>query len=144
MPGARELRNLCQAVQVSPNKLLFGKELPFESRSVMNALTDTESENDMVARMRATMLLYMLAADEREALLTLAKSLAIARHGEEAVRQQVLGADFFTGMMREMMEQTREAVVTGQPVDTAAFAPNLEKFLERQGHKPAPEKLLKK
>lgn len=144
MPGARELRNLCQAVQVSPNKLLFGKELPFESQSVMNALTDTESENDMVARMRATMLLYMLAADEREALLTLAKSLAIARHGEEAVRQQVLGADFFTGMMREMMEQTREAVVTGQPVDTAAFAPNLEKFLERQGHKPAPEKLLKK
>ncbi|MDO8769361.1 MAG: helix-turn-helix transcriptional regulator [Burkholderiaceae bacterium] len=144
MPGARELRNLCQAVQVSPNKLLFGRELPFESRSVMNALADTESENDGVARMRATMVLYMLAADEREALLTLAKSLAIARHGEEEVRKQILGADLLTGMMREIMEQTRTATATGRPVDTAAFGQNLENFMDRQGHKPAPEKLPKK
>src|SRR5690606_4832477 len=40
LPGARELRELCQALQVSPNKLLFGTEAPFKERTLTNLLAD--------------------------------------------------------------------------------------------------------
>jgi len=144
MPGSRELRDLCQALQVSPNKMLFGKELPFESRSIMDSLTNGESENDAVSRVRATMLLYLLASDERDSILTLARSLAIARHGLEEVKQTLLGADALTGMLRGMALASSEAVRADKPIDIEKFASGLDGFLTRQGHKPEPKKLLKK
>lgn len=142
MPGARELRELCQALQVSPNKLLFGKELPFSPRSVMDALVDIESENDTVARMRATMLLFMISSDERASILTLVQSLAVARHGMEKVKESILGADLFTGFAREVMQATNEAYRTGNPIDGESFGKRFEDFMDRQGHIPDPKKLL--
>lgn len=144
MPGARELRELCQALQVSPNKLLFGRELPFEARSVMNAIVDTESEDDAVARGRATELLFLLASDERQAILTLAHSLAIARLGEEEVSKRLIGADAFLGVMREILLATRDAMATGTEIDAKSIASKMDSFMERQGHKADPERLPKK
>jgi transcriptional regulator with XRE-family HTH domain len=144
LPGARELRELSQALQVSPNKLLFGKELPFESRSVMGPVIEAESENEAVSRMRATLLLFMLASDERESILTLARSLAIARHGQEEVQRQLATGDVMTGLIRGMAEATHEALLTKKPIDTDKFAPNLNAFMSRQGHISDPEKLPKK
>ena len=144
MPGARELRELSQALQVSPNKLLFGKELPFEARTVLDALTNGESEDELVSRTRATMIFCLLASDERESIMTLARSLAIARHGVEKVKEALLGADFITGMMREMIVQGSHAVETGTPINLKSFGPNLDAFMNWQGHNPSPKKLPKK
>lgn len=144
MPGARELRELCNALQVSPNKLLFGKELPFEPRTVMDQLTYGEPENEAVARVRAMMLFCLLASDEREAIFTLARSLAVARHGVDEVKNAMLGADFMAGLTREMIQAGSDAVRTGTPMDVDSFGPNLEAFMDRQGHNPDPKRLLKK
>lgn len=144
MPGARELRELCNALQVSPNKLLFGKELPFESRSIMGPVIEAESENDAVSRVRATLLLFMLASDERESILTLARSLAIARHGQEEVQKHMATGDLMTGLMRGMAEATHEAFLNKKPIDTEKFAPSLDAFMNRQGHNPDPKKLPEK
>lgn len=144
LPGARELRELSQALQLSPNKLLFGKELPFEPRSVMGSVIDSESEDDAVSRVRATLLLFMLASDERESILTLARSLAIARHGQEEVQRQLATGDAMTGLMRGMAEATHEAFLSKKPIDTEKLAPNLDAFMNRQGHIPDPKKLPKK
>lgn len=144
MPGARELRELCQALQVSPNKLLFGKELPFEPRSIMDQLTNGESENDAVARARGMMLFCLLASDEREAIFTLARSLAVARHGMEEVKQALLSADAMIGMARGMFKATDEALATGNEIDPQKIGSDFEAFLNRQGHIPDPKRLLKK
>lgn len=144
MPGARELRELCNALQVSPNKLLFGKELPFEPRTVMDQLTYGEPEKEAVARVRAMMLFCLLASDEREAIFTLARSLAVARHGVDEVKNAMLGADLMAGMTREMIQAGSDAVHTGTPMDMDSFGPNLEAFMDRQGHNPDPKRLPKK
>ena len=144
MPGARELRELCNALQVSPNKLLFGKELPFEARSVMGAVLNDEPENETVARVRAMMLFCLLASDEREAIFTLARSLAVARHGLEVVKQALIGADAMTGVTRSFFKATDEAIATGQDIDPQKTALDLEGFLHRQGHIPDSKRLPKK
>jgi len=144
MPGARELRELCNALQLSPNKLLFGKELPFEPRTVMDQMTYGETENEAVARARAMMLFCLLASDEREAIFTLARSLAVARHGVDEVKNALLGADLMAGMTREMIQAGSDAVCTGMPMDMNSFGPNLEAFMDRQGHNPDLKRLPKK
>lgn len=144
MPGARELRQLCNALQVSPNRLLFGKELPFEQRTVMDQLTYGEPENEAVARARAMTLFPLLASDEREAIFTLIRSLAVARHGVEEVENAMTGADLVTGVTLEMIKAGSDAVRMGKPIDMDFFGPNLEAFMDRQGHNPDPKRLPKK
>ena len=144
MPGARELRELCNALQVSPNKLLFGKELPFESRSVLNALTESEAEIEMASRVHATILFFMLASDERKAIETLVRSLAIARHGVEEVKRTLLDTDLLTGITRGMMLATRDSLATGTDINPESLGSELEDFMNRQSHNPDPKKLLKK
>ncbi|WP_162240432.1 MULTISPECIES: helix-turn-helix domain-containing protein [unclassified Acidovorax] len=147
MPGARELRELCQALQISPNKLLFGSEAPFKSQSIADLLVDGEAEDDHVARGRASFLLGLLAADERNAVVTLLRSLALARHGEAKVREVLLSADMIVGMGREMGRLTRDAVVSKEPFSDeqiAASAERLDRFLDSHGHTSPPEKLPKK
>lgn len=144
MPGARELRELCQALQVSPNKLLFGTELPFEKRTLANMLVDSVSEDEHVTTARSMILLLLLARDEQDAVLTLARSIAIARLGVEKVNEHLKVADVFAGIGQEFGKQTRDAVNADKKIDPKGFAENVDKFMERRGHKSNPEKLPKK
>lgn len=144
MPGTRELRELCQALQVSPNKLLFGTELPFEARSLTNLLVDGDTDDKAVSRMRLALAADLLSSDERQAVFTLVSSIAIARHGEAKLRETSKTADFLAGMGRTLTKATRDAVVTGREIDPQAVADDLEDFVQKRGHFPAPEKLPKK
>lgn len=141
LPGARELRALCQALQVSPNKLLFGTELPFEKRTLANLLTDGETEDEHVTRARSMILLSLLAQDEKDAVITLARSIAIARHGVEKVKDALSAADAFAAIGREFAVQTRDLLNAGKPVDPTAFASNVDQMMIRQGHDSDPKKL---
>lgn len=141
LPGARELRELCQALEISPNKLLFGSEAPFKERSYANLLLDAEGEDEHVSRARSTILLGLMASDERNAVLTLLRSLAIARHGEAKVKEALIAADLFAGMGREFARMTRDSVIKKEPVDTSDTGQKLEEFMVRQGHKEDPKKL---
>lgn len=144
MPGARELRELCQALQISPNKLLFGTELPFAPRTLTNMLVDADSDDQVVFRMRLALIANMLAADERDAVSTLVQSIAIARHGEAKIRETIKEADFLAGFGRTFIKATREAIVTNKPVDPDVFTHDFEEFVQKRGHIPEPEKLPKK
>lgn len=147
MPGARELRELCQALTISPNKLLFGSEAPFRERSYADLLTDVEAEDDQVSRGRATFLLTLLSSDERNAILTLARALALARHGESKVKEVMQAADAVVGVSREFGKLTRDAIVSGEginPEQIESSGRRLVTFMDKQGHKKPPEKLPKK
>ena len=143
MPGTRELRELCQVLQVSPNKLLFGTELPFEQRTVANLFVDADTDDHAAFRMRLLLLANMLASDERLALMTLANSIAVARHGDEKVKEILTHADVIAGFGRAFSETTRDALVKGQPVDQHDFAKKIENFMSKQGHELHPKKTRK-
>lgn len=144
LPGARELRELCQALEVSPNKLLFGAELPFRERSFAGILAgDGQQESEQTALARLTVLLKFLAVDERAAVLTLVRSLAITRHGEAKVKEAMLAGDLMIGIIRELGALTQEGMRTGE-INAEASAERLEAFMDRQGHNATPEKLPKK
>ena len=145
LPGARELRELCQALQVSPNKLLFGTELPFRERSFADVLAgNAEQEPEKLSVTRAATLMKFLASDERTAVLTLVRSLAIARHGEAKIKEALVATDLMTGLIQEFGVLTKEGLTKNGEMDAEASAVRLEAFMDRHGHNPAQEKLLKK
>ncbi len=144
MPGARELREICQALQVSPNKLMFGKELPFENVSLANLLIEGTPEDLQVVTMRTALLLSLLASDERTAVATLVRSLAISRHGAAKVDETVTAADLMAAFGKELSRQTGVALKTKKDPDETEFVENVENFMSRQGHDGNPRKLPKK
>lgn len=89
MPGARELRELCQALQVSPNQLLFGKEDPFAIHSTDRLFSSLEAEDKYVDRFRLGILATLMTFEERQAVYTLMQGLVVARHGEQRVREML-------------------------------------------------------
>lgn len=143
MPGSRELRDLCQALSISPNKLLFGTELPFVNLPPLEDLTKDLNEVDHVAATKILALLAMLSSDERNAVMTLAKSIAVARLGESEVRNQLGAYTFTVGIFREMVNHTSAAMKAGKPVDPDAFAKDVENFADRNFGSP-PKKTPKK
>jgi hypothetical protein len=148
MPGARELRELCQALQVSPNKLLFGSEVPFKEQSFADAILDSEPEDEHVVRARTAFLLGLVSSDERHAVATLIRSLALSRHGEAKVKEVMQAADLSVGMFRGLIKSAQDAATakgSALPEEMAkAAGDELEKFMERNGHSSNPKKLPKK
>ena len=139
VPGSRELRALCQALKVSPNKVIFGVEAPtFEEGDAprLEAILRADPEGKALARVRLAMLADLLTTDETAALLLLAQSVATARHGAEKVRQQVLGATMQTGFLRFLIDEGAKAMREGRPVDAARLGPFVDDFMTRNG--PAP------
>ncbi|WP_180125476.1 helix-turn-helix transcriptional regulator [Rhodoferax sp. BLA1] len=86
LPGARELRELCQALKISPNMLLWGTETPYapSNEQLFNGLED---EDKRINRFRLASLTALLTFTERQAIQTLVEGLVIARHGEKRVRE---------------------------------------------------------
>lgn len=143
-PGARELKQLCAALQISANKLLFGTELPFNARSWLDLITDATVEEDSVQRARTGWLLHLLSSDERHAIFTLIQSIANARHGESVVRQHIQTSDMQMAMMTGMAEDAKLKQQTGAGMSKEAMQQWIENFMVRFGHIPEPIKLPKK
>lgn len=132
-------------LQVSPNKLLFGSEQPFGNKSLVDQFADGPPENDHVRAARTASLMLLLASDESASVLTLVRALAAARHGEEKVRQAILGSDLMVGMSRELANQAKSVERAGGSLPAPeAFGAHLEAFMDRQGHIPDPKKHTKK
>ncbi|WP_462390963.1 helix-turn-helix domain-containing protein [Acidovorax sp. Q11] len=97
-PGAREIRQLCQALKLTPNKLLFGVDDPFASQQVGDAarfpgLTPTE-----VHRWRMKFLLDHLSAEECASLYFLMSALVRSRRGAAELDATEEDADLFAGV----------------------------------------------
>lgn len=137
MPGSRELRALCVALQCTPNRLLFGTETPAfgtDDVSEFEALLRADPEEAQFARVRLAMLCTLMTGDEYRSVLQLVQSLALARHGIERVKEVVAQADFQTSMIRSMMEEGVVAAKAGKPVDPDAVARGAIKRMQREGH----------
>jgi len=85
-PGAKEIRLLCDALKVSPNRLIYGSDEP-QFKDEFSLFYDLDSHSDRIGVMKLGMLMMMLSKEERLALLTLASSILQARHGKEILEK---------------------------------------------------------
>jgi len=88
MPGSRELKALCSVLKVSPTALLFGSDEAFTTRLGANQLGTERNQ----AKLKLLGLCAMLALDEVDALVRLATSIAVARHGMEPIAARMAEA----------------------------------------------------
>lgn len=127
-PGARELKLLCEALQVSPNVLLFGTESPFESKG---ALYDLLSENGQLDWMKFSALFTLLTVKEKLSILTLIESLLLGRHSHEEIMERVKSIEVMSGLFAAMVAQAKQ-VQSGEreSIDPREMANQLEEFME--------------
>ncbi|WP_162241060.1 helix-turn-helix domain-containing protein [Acidovorax sp. Leaf78] len=97
-PGAREIRQLCKVLKLTPNKLLFGVDDPFSSQQVGDAarfpgLTPTE-----VHRWRMRFLIDHLSAEECASFYFLMSALVRSRRGANDLDATEEEADLFAGV----------------------------------------------
>ena len=96
LPGARELRDLCKTLKVTPNKLLFGAETPFFSLHADDPASVPGEKGEVVNRNRIAVLAQMLSFDEVHAIYSIVRSIALARFGEKEINTTIQMADFMT------------------------------------------------
>ncbi|MFY7867168.1 helix-turn-helix domain-containing protein [Roseateles sp.] len=82
MPGSRELKALCVTLGVSPTTLLYGSEQAFASEASTSP-GEHAPRSGMRMRWQLQTLTTLLPDDEVGALLHLARSIVVARHGVE-------------------------------------------------------------
>lgn len=102
-PGAREIKQLCQTLRISPNSLIFGHENPFPERAWHQQITttspaSTEPQRANNYRVKMQHILPLLSADECAAFYSLAYSLATARHGVKAAHEAFASANADNGI----------------------------------------------
>jgi transcriptional regulator with XRE-family HTH domain len=133
MPGSRELKQLCRALKVTPNALLFGSENP-DFASEPNALRDILDEPESAAsgRVRLAALSALLTNDEQGSLLKLVQSLTIARHGIEVVRQHAISADLMIGLQRAWNADAQRVATGAASPDPERIVKEAEEFVSRQ------------
>ncbi len=104
-PGAREIRLLSGALNISPNRLILGNE-SFESEtprftSIYRKLRARPELGFMLAFMYVPMVSPLLDEDELRSLMTLVESLVRAKHPETA-EKMAIAADELSKALDDM------------------------------------------
>jgi transcriptional regulator with XRE-family HTH domain len=142
MPGARELKALCAVLRVTPNALLYGTETPFsgdeldseaarQTRTFLN-----EPKSAMHLRTQLMALGALLTIEEATSLLHLVRSLAVARHGPEIVKDALIGAELFTEMAAAFKSESKRVMKEGGEVNVDAMTEGITRVLEANPRKP--------
>jgi transcriptional regulator with XRE-family HTH domain len=114
-PGAREIRLLCDALNTTPNRLIYGTEEPFKGKSRLHAMLDLSSEDLRTARL--AMLLMMLSKDERDAWITLlGESIKARTGGGEKLDATLDAIEAATEVMASGMAEAIEAALPAQKI----------------------------
>ena len=112
-PGARELRLLCDALKITPNRLLYGTEKPFHSEQ--NPLRQFGITSDALAAVRLALILQMLPGDEQTALLTLVHGLLEARYGKQKFQEAIEALKIIEKLAGPMLKKLNiESVVEAE------------------------------
>lgn len=107
-PGAKEIRLLCDALKVTPNRLIYGSDdSPFEA-GVSPFPEWLEFDSQDWGTVNVTMLMMMLSKEERFALLTLAYSILEARHGKQELEKALQAMKMVGQVISETDLITRE------------------------------------
>lgn len=98
LPGARELALICDALTTSPNELLYGVADPFAGQA-----SELKLDAATTKGVTAALMIHKLEQNERDAVLTLVRSLVEFRHGKQA-------SEFLSEMGPVLIEQLKHAL----------------------------------
>lgn len=105
LPGARELRLLCDALGVSPNRLLLGSDEFNPPSSLLPALfTDGESSEHRDF-LRFMVVFRLLTTQEQKAVMTMMESIIVGRIGIDAVNMMMAAMEGVVEAMNPEVEQ---------------------------------------
>lgn len=90
VPGAMELKKLCQVLKVTPNRILFGEEKPLDEKPLLASFIGDVGKATGTAKLAIT--LQVLSSEELSALLSLVESIVIARVGGAKKLKEMLAA----------------------------------------------------
>lgn len=90
VPGAMELKKLCNVLKVTPNRILFGEENPLESKPLLASFVGDVTKASSTAKL--AIVLQALSSEELSSLLSLVESIVIARVGGVKKLQQLFHA----------------------------------------------------
>lgn len=130
-PGAKELKRLCEVLEVSPNRLLFGSEQPFASSGgvLRSILKVSSSEPQRAVAISALVLplaasiLNSIGRETLEALATIADEAIRARDPETYDRLQDMISAFFdpeTDTLKNLPPESRTAAFEALVSEKAA------------------------
>jgi DNA-binding Xre family transcriptional regulator len=132
-PGAREIREICRALDCSPNRLLFGRE-SFRERSPLDDLVGDADK--MKNSASAGAIFQLLTLEEQRAFLSLLALFVEKRTGREGVAAILHASRAAVEAMEAQgagLEQRLEALATPEVIDAVAT-----KVREASPPKPAP------
>jgi transcriptional regulator with XRE-family HTH domain len=128
-PGAREIKLLCESLNVTPNVLLFGSETPFEPTNTLYDLMQTSGQLDLV---KFVTLLNLLTGKEKSSISFLMESILLGRHSRDELSRRLLGADFISGMMTSLIKSAEEHKKSGSQIDPQAMANELDEMMMKR------------
>ncbi|HGL6718391.1 helix-turn-helix domain-containing protein [Burkholderia contaminans] len=99
-PGANEIRKLCEALGITPNKLLTGRDNPESPKTPLEEVFGAGSEHVQI--MKAGQLLLMLPPDERDAFYKLLLGLVSARYSAEKLKESMEQIEVVAGVLNLM------------------------------------------
>lgn len=133
-PGAREIRLICSALRVSPNKLIFGTEQPFEERKGLASLIPLASSNPMAGAAMMMMIVPAIAAlmgeEEKVALLTLVSGLIEARNKDAATGLRAM-VEVISEEARAPEDMDKFAGMANDPEKVAAFQEKVKQRIDK-------------
>lgn len=125
IPGGREIRRLCDALNVSPNELIYGSESPFAAASASPLAALLNQENPTALATGVSLLLQGLDRRDRDAFLALIVALFEARRGPE---RAAAVAEILKGMVGAIIEREPEFMhLIEQQVEDPAFKSQMRK-----------------
>lgn len=119
VPGALELKRICQVLKVTPNRIVFGDERPMEQKPLLEAFIGDVNRASGTAKLAIA--LQVLSSAELSALLSLVESIVITRVGGakkmaamfEAV-DVMIGSEHTPALMEELGEEFIQSMTPGQ------------------------------
>jgi transcriptional regulator with XRE-family HTH domain len=90
VPGALELKKLCQVLKVTPNRILFGDESPLESKPLLATFVGDVGKASSTAKL--AIVLQVLSSEELKSMLSLVESIVIGRVGGVKKLEEMLQA----------------------------------------------------
>ena len=131
MPGSRELRVLCEALGVSANRVLWGRD-DFQAAAgpVKGIFADPAMEQATLA-LRMFILVGLLTKQEQEAIFTLIEPIIVGRKGgREEVRKAFAAAGVLGQELQGEVEKIAETIMKEAMTDerVADLNSKMEKY----------------
>ena len=104
-PGARELRLICDALAVTPNRLIYGMEAPFEADMLRDPFQALGFRGNVFDNLIVAFLFSMLTRDEQKALLVMTQSLLESRHGKADIELAIKEAELVPILTIDVLRQ---------------------------------------